>query len=299
MRESKIKPTILLLTYLLFSSLLIVKSSVGDDCVSRMYHLEAIEESNLVFVATTTAGPFPATLADYNDSSDLLAWGKAGSAGLTEDRITVTQGVPLQITFKVFNVDDNKNITPLTKAHMYIWHCDAIGKYSAVSSEGTSGQRWLRASQPIDSEGNVTFKTIIPGWYQGRILHYHIRIHLDDDSANTWEVTTQVFIENSVKNDILNDGVYSSNKNTLIEYSSDNIYTSLPTDLRDRLFLKLTGSKNDGYTTTFNMGVRASSVSEDNKNEDFDIGLLNSNDSYYFTQLNFLIFSILASILFI
>lgn len=246
--------------FISLSILLLVKSDFDDMC--HMYYLEAIDTSNLVFVASTTEGPFPATLQDYNDNQDLTAWGKAGSSGVSSDRDSVVKGVPITLNFNVYNVDPNNNVTPMNNAHFYIWHCDAAGVYSAVSSQGTSGQKWLRGVQPIVN-GKVSFKTIIPGWYTGRILHYHIRIHLDTDSSNKYAMTSQVFISNDFKTKVLDSqSLYTQSKQTLINLSQDNVYNSVSSSLRDKLFLKIDGNINDGFSSTFNMGI--SSVTSTN-----------------------------------
>lgn len=41
--------------------------------------------------------------------------------------------------------------------------------------------RWLRGVQRTDGDGRVHFTSIVPGWYEGRCDHIHIRIH----AANT------------------------------------------------------------------------------------------------------------------
>src|SRR5258705_4715165 len=48
--------------------------------------------------------------------------------------------------------------------------------YSDESVENTVGQTFLRGHQITDSNGAVTFKTIIPGWYSGRTVHIHVMI---------------------------------------------------------------------------------------------------------------------------
>lgn len=49
---------------------------------------------------------------------------------------------------------------------------------------------FLRAVQFTGSDGNVSFGTVFPGWYQDRALHIHVRVHFnitveDDDSGYT------------------------------------------------------------------------------------------------------------------
>jgi protocatechuate 3,4-dioxygenase beta subunit len=44
--------------------------------------------------------------------------------------------------------------------------------------EPTSDTRYLRGTWKTDKHGRVTFKTIFPGWYQGRTVHIHTKVHV-------------------------------------------------------------------------------------------------------------------------
>jgi protocatechuate 3,4-dioxygenase beta subunit len=55
-----------------------------------------------------------------------------------------------------------------------IWQCDATGNYSEYGSQTT--QTYLRGIQTTNGNGEVTFTTIYPGWYQGRATHIHIEV---------------------------------------------------------------------------------------------------------------------------
>jgi protocatechuate 3,4-dioxygenase beta subunit len=81
-----------------------------------------------------------------------------------------------------------------------LWHCNVPGKYSDEQSEGTLGQKWLRGYQVTDAHGNARFITIYPGYYQGRTVHIHAKIHLDANS----ELTTQFYFS-----DDLTDTIYA------------------------------------------------------------------------------------------
>jgi protocatechuate 3,4-dioxygenase beta subunit len=47
--------------------------------------------------------------------------------------------------------------------------------------EPTSDTRYLRGTWKTDKQGRVTFKTIFPGWYQGRCVHIHTKVHVDGE----------------------------------------------------------------------------------------------------------------------
>ena len=48
-------------------------------------------------------------------------------------------------------------------ANVEIWHVDAAGNYSQYGTQTT--QTYLRGIQTTNSDGEVTFTTIYPGWY--------------------------------------------------------------------------------------------------------------------------------------
>ena len=71
------------------------------------------------------------------------------------------EGVPLDLTFNVSRVDegDISACGPLAGAVVDIWHCDALGEYSAVedNTEGfsTLDETFLRGYQVTDENGTA------------------------------------------------------------------------------------------------------------------------------------------------
>ncbi|MFB7332335.1 dioxygenase [Streptomyces adustus] len=47
--------------------------------------------------------------------------------------------------------------------------------------EPTDDERYLRGTWKTDRSGHVTFKTIFPGWYRGRCVHIHVKVHVDGE----------------------------------------------------------------------------------------------------------------------
>ncbi|AXG78766.1 intradiol ring-cleavage dioxygenase [Streptomyces paludis] len=45
--------------------------------------------------------------------------------------------------------------------------------------EPTDDERYLRGTQLTDKKGFVEFTTLFPGWYQGRAVHIHVKVHVD------------------------------------------------------------------------------------------------------------------------
>src|SRR5437773_7532658 len=84
---------------------------------------------------------------------------------------SVRPGVPLTLTFNVAKV--GTSCSALQGAQVDVWHCDALGSYSDVSAEGTTGKRYLRGYQLTDSAGKVPFTTLYPRRYRAPAVHSH------------------------------------------------------------------------------------------------------------------------------
>ncbi|HKW11386.1 MAG TPA: hypothetical protein VJO33_13470, partial [Gemmatimonadaceae bacterium] len=135
---------------------------------------------------------------------------KLNRADIRTDPVTgaVSPGVLLQLTFNVSRFQNNA-CTPLTGAYIDVWHCDAGGVYSDVSGTG-SGHKFLRGYQITDANGQVTFETIYPGWYQGRAVHIHFKLRLFAGSTKTYEFTSQFFFAESLTDAVHAQSPYSA-----------------------------------------------------------------------------------------
>lgn len=226
---------------------------------SRHLVIDDLSMVALITEAQTTAGPFlEDTEADYNNDPDMTAWALDGSPGLTEDRTTVLNGVGLDLTIELYNINSDQTIgTEVPNAEIYLWHCDAIGVYSATDNVAlndvdTEGQRWLRSVQETDANGVVNFNTIFPGWYNGRATHIHIQIHLGNEEV---VATSQLYLPDPEIDEIRNMAPYTSNTNRMTRKSTDFIYLTTDRDVRTFMTLKLEGSASNGYTSTIRLGL--------------------------------------------
>ncbi len=116
-------------------------------------------------------------------------------------RADITEGVagtPLALRLQVVNAD----CTPIVGARVDLWHCDAAGSYSGVQNLGggadTTGQTFLRGTQMTDALGVAAFQTIYPGWYQGRTVHMHYKVILDDSAV----LTSQIFFDEAISDTV-------------------------------------------------------------------------------------------------
>ncbi|MEU5491809.1 intradiol ring-cleavage dioxygenase [Streptomyces sp. NPDC020196] len=125
---------------------------------------------------------------------------------VVEDR----NGIPLLLVLRAV---DSATCKPISDSAIEIWHCDASGVYSGYTQNGNGGGggtppgpppsgtptappggpggpggggghatptddlTWLRGIQMTDHQGFVTFLTILPGWYAGRAVHIHTKVH--------------------------------------------------------------------------------------------------------------------------
>lgn len=100
-------------------------------------------------------------------------------------------GYPIDLTLRVIELG---SCTPIAGARVDIWHADAGGVYSGYSGQGdrgdvsAKGKTHLRGTQMTDGSGNVTFRSVYPGWYPGRTPHIHVKVFLDSQTVLTGQV---------------------------------------------------------------------------------------------------------------
>ena len=138
-----------------------------------------------VLIPEETAGPYPLDL-----SSDEVFF----RTDITEGR----PGIPLALTLALVNA--SAECAPIADARVDLWHCDADGVYSGYSQPGsdTTGDTFCRGIQVSDSNGLVTFQTIYPGWYQGRITHIHFQVFLGNGLTATSQIAFPAEITDAV-----------------------------------------------------------------------------------------------------
>jgi protocatechuate 3,4-dioxygenase beta subunit len=160
---------------------------------------------------------------------------------------TIKPGTPLNLAFNVAQVTAG-GCTVLANAKIDVWHCDAQGSYSDVSDNmfgSTKGQTFLRGYQMTDANGKAAFTTIYPGWYQGRAVHIHFKVRV-----NNKEFTSQFFFDDTLSDQVLTQAMYTKSGNR-----TKNTQDSIFRQAGDVLTLKLTKS-GDGYTAIFDLGMR-------------------------------------------
>ncbi|WP_326737294.1 intradiol ring-cleavage dioxygenase [Streptomyces sp. NBC_01022] len=97
-------------------------------------------------------------------------------------------------------------------------------------SEPTDDERYLRGTRLTDKHGYVEFKTIFPGWYQGRAVHIHTKVHVGGkmtdagyEGGHTCH-TGQFFFAESAVLDSAKVAPYSTSTTTRTTLTEDTIY---------------------------------------------------------------------------
>jgi protocatechuate 3,4-dioxygenase beta subunit len=183
-----------------------------------------------------TRGPYPDTTGMINNQ-----------AFYRRDIAEGKSGLPLTLTLTVVNT--NNGCSAISGVQVEVWQCDATGNYSEYSQPGFNGtgQTFLRGVQTTDANGQVTFTTIYPGWYQGRATHIHVDVY----RSGTIIKTTQIAFPESISAAVYASGVYASKGQSPTNNASDNVFS----DGVINELATVTGNTTSGYTATLNIGI--------------------------------------------
>jgi protocatechuate 3,4-dioxygenase beta subunit len=205
-----------------------------------------------------TGGPYPGDGTNRNANgvanalvlsgivrSDLRS-SVAGASG-------VAAGVPLTIRLKIENVAQGCAVA--AGATVYLWHCTRDGGYSMYSSS-IVGENYLRGVQVADSEGYVTFTTIFPGCYDGRMPHVHFEVYpsLNKASGAANRVKTSQFtFPLAIANEAYTSSGYVSSVSNLarMSFALDNVFS----DGTALQMASVTGTVSQGYSAALTVGV--------------------------------------------
>jgi protocatechuate 3,4-dioxygenase beta subunit len=134
---------------------------------------------------------------------------------------------------------------PIKGAAVDIWHADAAGNYSGFGA-GSSSRTFLRGTQKTDKNGLAVFTTIYPGWYQGRAVHIHVKVHVGGNVVHTG----QLFFADAVSQAVYKNAPYAARGNADMPNASDSIYVN-----GGKYGLLKVAKKGTGYVGTIAMGV--------------------------------------------
>lgn len=172
-------------------------------------------------------------------------------------------GFPLKLALTV--VDDDTCAT-ISNALVEIWHCDALGEYSGYvgnngHNEPDSGT-FLRGGVLTNSGGVADITTVYPGWYRGRCVHIHVKVHvgvtLTSDGSFTGGTelhTGQLFFDETVTARVGALSPYSANTVTRTTLAQDGIYDDGGAASGLLTLTALGSSPSAGYSGTLTLGV--------------------------------------------
>jgi protocatechuate 3,4-dioxygenase beta subunit len=164
-------------------------------------------------------------------------------------RRDITEGKPgaaLLLRLTVLNASTCK---PVKNAAVDVWHCDALGVYSGAAANN-AGSNFLRGIQKTNTGGVATFKTVYPGFYQGRAVHIHVKVHIGGSVVHTG----QLFFPAAVTNAVYQGAPYNAHGTTPSTLNADDsIFRNGGS--KGMLAVKKSGS---GYVGSISMGVNLS-----------------------------------------
>lgn len=212
----------------------------------------AVDTSSIT--PSETAGPFPADGSNDNgagQTADVLSDGRSVRTDIRADLdgSNVQDGVPFELTMHVVRQSDG---TPLVGGAVYVWHCNKDGAYSGYSSRMLDGdysaRSFLRGVQVTDANGAVTFRTILPGRYQGRAFHIHFEVFADSTYADK-VLTSQMAIDDAFIDQLYAQAgdAYATSLRNDTDNGQDNIFS----DGVEHQLLTITGDVGSGLQAGF------------------------------------------------
>jgi len=216
--------------------------------------------SSCSVIPSETEGPYP------GDGSNTANGGVANAlalSGIVRSDIRssiagasgVATGVPLQVIIELVNT--NASCADLSGYAVYLWHCDALGRYSMYSS-GVTGENYLRGVQATGTDGTAVFQTIYPGCYSGRVPHIHFEVYRSTTTATNWNNklrTSQLCFPSDSNAAVYATSGYgnSAANNNAISLSTDGIFS----DGYSTQLATMTGSAGAGYVARLKVGIAA------------------------------------------
>jgi protocatechuate 3,4-dioxygenase beta subunit len=169
----------------------------------------------------TSEGAGPAAVASGAVSCILTPEQTEGPYYIANEalRRNITDGRPgLPLLLRAFVVNAS-TCRPIKAAAVDIWHADAGGVYSGFGS-GAGNRTFMRGVQRTNAKGLAQFRTVYPGWYQGRTVHIHVKVHLGGNVVHTG----QIYFPDGVTDAVYRNQPYSSRPNRDVRNAADAIF---------------------------------------------------------------------------
>jgi protocatechuate 3,4-dioxygenase beta subunit len=134
-------------------------------------------------------------------------------------RRNITEGRPGAPLVLRLLVVDASTCRPIKGAAVDIWHADAGGVYSGFGS-GARNRTFMRGVQKTDARGLARFSTVYPGWYRGRTVHVHVKVHVAGNVVHTG----QLYFPDSLTDRVFRRKPYSRRPNRDTRNSTDAVF---------------------------------------------------------------------------
>lgn len=202
-----------------------------------------------------TAGPYPGDGSNGPNALTLSGIVRRDIRSSVGGASGTAEGVPL--TVKLTLTDSGRGCAALAGHVVYLWHCDRDGNYS-LYSQAVADQNYLRGVQEADDQGVVTFTTVFPGCYSGRMPHIHFEVYPSlaaATAAGNKIATSQLAFPDDVCDEVYATSGYEASVSNLskISFSSDNVFS----DGVEQQLAAVTGSVSEGFVATLAVPVKA------------------------------------------
>lgn len=237
------------------SSAGLVTGVAGGNATIQVTESESGKAATVAVTVTATSGG-SCTLIPSETDGPYPLYSVLSNSAMVRSAINETKtGVPLTVELTLVKV--NGSCGPITNAYVYIWACDKDGTYSGYSSTQNGnhlGETYCRGIQQTDSSGKVTFQTVYPGWYAGRITHVHFQVYLTS-LAGTVTATSQLAFPQTITQAVYNSSLYAAHgQNTSVtSFAGDNVFS----DGTTYQMATVAGSVAAGYKASLVIGVNA------------------------------------------
>lgn len=220
---------------------LLIHCGSDDDVISSSSGTSTESGSTGCSVTNTeTEGPFPT---------------KSPSTLVQNNIVSDRTGVSFTIAITVQNV--NASCAILQGALVDIWHCDKDGNYSEYGGTGMQSANYtsvhfLRGRQTTDANGQVSFTSIFPGWYNGRATHIHVHVY---NSAGQSLLVTQIAFPEGSDSAVVQVAASTGYKgmNGYTYNANDNVFG----DGTSNEMSSISGSVSGGFALTHTIKVSA------------------------------------------
>jgi protocatechuate 3,4-dioxygenase beta subunit len=163
-------------------------------------------------------------------------------------RRDITEGRPgIALTLRA-TVVDVSTCRAIKGATVDIWHCDAGGVYSGFVA-GAGNRTFMRGVQKTDAKGLAAFKTVYPGWYQGRTVHIHVKVHVGGNVVHTG----QLYFPDSMTDAVYRRAPYSRRPGRDVRNANDSVFRN--GGKNSLVSVRRSGA---GYVAAITMGVHRS-----------------------------------------